>query len=198
MTEKRHLSKEKEACDACTAMGMEEQFKRTISFNLNQQSQQSQQFTNKNNNNNNSNNKNYNKNNENGDFKNGFWEMKPPPDVIKLGKNTWTLLHTMAAYYPERPTQERKKDTLTFLESLAKVYPCNVCANDFGEQMKTNPPKLESQKQFAEWMCDVHNDINVQLGKPKFDCSQVDKRWKLFVRGTIRGEKQQNNSNSKQ
>lgn len=187
------LPKEKVPCDACTAMGMEEQFKRTMAANVGASNNKNEskfgQRLNNNNNNNSSSTTNTTTSSTNGvsskdsSSSSSFWEMKQPPNLVKLGNSTWTLLHTMAAYYPENPTIEKKKDTQIFLDSLAKVYPCNVCADDFGEQLKKNPPKLDSQKQFSQWMCDVHNDINVQLGKPKFDCSQVDKRWKLFVRG---------------
>lgn len=106
------------------------------------------------------------------------WEMKPPPDIGQLGRATWTLLHTMAAYYPNHPTQDRKQETLQFLRSLSKLYPCSWCASDLQEVLVKSPPKLDNQKEFSHWMCECHNHVNEKLGKPKFDCSQVDKRWK--------------------
>jgi hypothetical protein len=39
-----------------------------------------------------------------------FWfyedEMPCPPDVLDLGRATWTLLHSVAAYYPIEPSQQ--------------------------------------------------------------------------------------------
>jgi FAD-linked sulfhydryl oxidase len=110
-----------------------------------------------------------------------FWEMKAPPDNLQLGNSTWVLLHTMAAYYPETPSLEKKKDTEFFLKSFSKVYPCNYCASDFQEYLTTSPPALENQREFSQWMCKAHNDVNKKLGKPEFDCSLVDQRWKRFV-----------------
>jgi len=34
------------------------------------------------------------------------------------------------------------------------------------------------RKEFAQWMCEAHNHVNRKLGKPDFDCSKVDQRWK--------------------
>jgi len=41
-----------------------------------------------------------------------------------------------------------------------------------------HPPVVDSQKNFAKWLCDLHNIVNVKLGKPVFDCSKVDERWR--------------------
>lgn len=109
------------------------------------------------------------------------WEMKPPPDIGQLGRATWTLLHSMAAYYPNHPTKERKQETLQFLHNLSKLYPCSWCATDLQEVLAKSPPKLDNQKDFSHWMCECHNHVNAKLGKPQFDCSQVDKRWKREI-----------------
>ncbi|KAM9971596.1 hypothetical protein ACTFIW_011578 [Dictyostelium discoideum] len=128
-----------------------------------------------NNNNNNSNNKN---NEEEEDSK--YWEPMPsPPTTIELGNSGWTLLHTIAAYYPEKPSEKKKQDIKEFLQSFSKVYPCNVCAKDFREIMKETPPTLDSQNDFALWLCNAHNNVNLQLGKPTFDCNLINKRWKI-------------------
>eukprot|EP01132_Coremiostelium_polycephalum_P007404 gene7404-9099_t len=109
-----------------------------------------------------------------------FWEPLPnPPDAIELGNSGWTLLHTMASYYPNNPSQTKKEEMRQFLYSFSKVYPCNVCAKDFQHILETTPPQLNSQQEFAKWMCGAHNHVNSILGKPRFDCNQVDKRWKL-------------------
>lgn len=51
-----------------------------------------------------------------------------------IGRSTWNLLHTMAAYYPDTPTQEVKDDCRIFFEKFAKLYPCKSCADHFREQ----------------------------------------------------------------
>lgn len=54
--------------------------------------------------------------------------------VNNLGRNTWSLLHTMAAYLPENPTNQDKKDIKHFMDTLGKFYPCEVCANELASQ----------------------------------------------------------------
>jgi FAD-linked sulfhydryl oxidase len=46
----------------------------------------------------------------------------------------WGLLHTMGAYYPDKPTPEERSDTANFLTTFSKFYPCHECAKDLQEQ----------------------------------------------------------------
>jgi FAD-linked sulfhydryl oxidase len=110
---------------------------------------------------------------------NDFWKARSPPDMDELGNCGWTLLHTMAAYFPEKPSQKKKAEMKNFLESFAKVYPCKHCAKDFQQILQTLPLKLENQNEFAHWMCQAHNHVNKKLGKPEFDCSKVNERWRI-------------------
>ena len=107
------------------------------------------------------------------------WEMKPPASFEEVGQSTWTLIHTMAAYYPEKPSETQKRATSQFIQSLTEVYPCKNCAKDLKEELVEVPPRLDNQKEFAKWACDLHNVVNVKLGKPIFPCEFVDKRWKF-------------------
>lgn len=45
-------------------------------------------------------------------------------------------------------------------------------------RLKTNQPDTRSRHTLSQWLCGIHNDVNVRLGKPEFDCSRVDERWK--------------------
>lgn len=45
-------------------------------------------------------------------------------------------------------------------------------------RLKTNQPDTSSRHALSQWLCYLHNGINVRLGKPEFDCSRVDERWK--------------------
>jgi len=101
-----------------------------------------------------------------------------PPDSQQLGRATWTFLHTMAAYYPDQPTQAEQANATGFLHAFSKLYPCSYCAKHLQQELKTNAPRVGSRVDFSKWMCDIHNEVNVRLGKPIFDCSRVDERWK--------------------
>tara|TARA_B000000557_G_C20615360_1_gene375734 strand:- start:110 stop:592 length:483 start_codon:yes stop_codon:yes gene_type:complete len=104
-----------------------------------------------------------------------------PLDRIMLGRSTWSLLHTVAVYYPDKPTKEKQKQTKLFIESLSNIYPCSICQVDFKNNVQKYPPKLGSRKDFIAWMCFQHNLVNKKLNKKIFDCSleSYEKRWKL-------------------
>jgi FAD-linked sulfhydryl oxidase len=102
-----------------------------------------------------------------------------PPDVEELGRSTWTLLHAMTANYPERPSHTQQSETTQFLGLFSKMYPCWVCADDFRSWMASgNAPKVSNRDEFGQWMCEAHNAVNVKLGKPSFDCSKWEERWR--------------------
>ncbi|KAG6801374.1 FAD-linked sulfhydryl oxidase ALR [Apis mellifera caucasica] len=101
-----------------------------------------------------------------------------PLDKDELGSVTWSFLHTMAAYYPNNPSEEQKSDMKQFFHIFSKFYPCNVCAEDLQEQLKHSPPETNSQEQLSQWLCKIHNEVNRKLGKPEFDCKLVDQKWK--------------------
>ncbi|KAG9250157.1 ERV/ALR sulfhydryl oxidase domain-containing protein [Emericellopsis atlantica] len=100
-----------------------------------------------------------------------------PPDVETLGRCSWTLLHSIAATYPEKPTTSQQSDVVSFVKLFSKLYPCWVCAEDFQGYIAKSAPKAGSRSELGDWMCKAHNDVNVKLGKPTFDCSKWEERW---------------------
>uniref|UniRef100_A0A0N5BAT8 Sulfhydryl oxidase n=1 Tax=Strongyloides papillosus TaxID=174720 RepID=A0A0N5BAT8_STREA len=100
-----------------------------------------------------------------------------PVDKDELGRSTWNLLHTISVYYPNNPTEKNKTDVKNTIESLAQIYPCSHCAEDFRNDIKEHPIRLENRNELANWMCEVHNRVNEKIGKEKFDCSKVFERW---------------------
>nr|XP_027233569.1 FAD-linked sulfhydryl oxidase ALR-like [Penaeus vannamei] len=101
-----------------------------------------------------------------------------PADSLSLGRGSWRLLHSMAAYYPEKPSADQQKDMSTFITIFSKFYPCQPCAEDFRDWLKKNTPDVSSQKGLSRWFCEAHNEVNRKLEKPLFDCSLVNERWR--------------------
>jgi mitochondrial FAD-linked sulfhydryl oxidase len=100
-----------------------------------------------------------------------------PPDGAILGHSTWTLLHTMAAYYPIHPTDQDRRDMGDFLRTFSRLYPCGHCAEHLRAEMEEDPPQVASRHDLSMWLCRLHNKVNEMLGKPLFDCQMVMERW---------------------
>ncbi|KAL7053712.1 hypothetical protein AAHC03_026895 [Spirometra sp. Aus1] len=101
-----------------------------------------------------------------------------PVDKTGLGRATWTLLHTMAAYYPNHPTYEQKVSMEKFFSSFADFFPCKYCAMDFQKNIKKHPVDVSNRRNLSGWLCMQHNLVNEKLKKPLFDCSKVLERWR--------------------
>ncbi|KAG6041828.1 hypothetical protein E4U41_001299 [Claviceps citrina] len=101
-----------------------------------------------------------------------------PPDVETLGRGTWTLLHSIAATYPDMPSKSQQSDLLSFVQLFSKLYPCWVCAKDFQNYLGKETPRVQSRGEFGKWLCDAHNEVNRKLGKPQFNCLKWEERWR--------------------
>mmetsp|Transcript_38972 Transcript_38972/g.93784 ORF Transcript_38972/g.93784 Transcript_38972/m.93784 type:complete len:201 (+) Transcript_38972:25-627(+) len=103
-----------------------------------------------------------------------------PPTRDEIGASTWSLLHSMAAWYPNQPNSEDKRSMSNFMVALARFYPCTWCAADFQRNVDSSPPKTETRDDLCLWLCEQHNIVNDKLGKPRFRCTmdKLDERWR--------------------
>lgn len=124
-----------------------------------------------------------------------------PPDVEELGRSTWSFLHSVAAVYPDSPSEEQRSALLSLLTSLPVLYPCGTCAEALDEEYKRRvnapsalsnqpidnnldsmtPAQATKNKETAtRFLCSIHNEVNGRLGKPQWDCDDLKKlkqRW---------------------
>ncbi|KAG2442768.1 hypothetical protein HXX76_002848 [Chlamydomonas incerta] len=95
----------------------------------------------------------------------------------EVGRATWTLLHMLAAQFPDRPSRQQQRDARTLVDCLTRIYPCGDCAEHFAEIVRRDPPAVGSGREFRRWLCGVHNRVNARLGKAVFNCDLVEARW---------------------
>lgn len=62
-----------------------------------------------------------------------------PLSRSELGESAWDLIHTVAATYPDNPSEEDKQLMIHFINAIARFYPCGICAKDFQRQLKKHP-----------------------------------------------------------
>ncbi|GAA5881874.1 hypothetical protein JCM1840_004537 [Sporobolomyces johnsonii] len=89
----------------------------------------------------------------------------------ELGRASWKLLHTMAARFPEQPTDSEREAFKDFLYLFSRLYPCGECAAEFQALLRKHPPQTSSRTAASFHLCHLHNLVNARLGKPEFDCS---------------------------
>lgn len=101
----------------------------------------------------------------------------------EVGRSAWGYLHTIAAWYPQEPPSHIQDRMKTFMTMMAYTYPCGYCADETVKEIKHNPPRVSSQYELSQWLCEIHNEVNERLGKPKFDCTKVNQRWRNGMPG---------------
>ena len=103
-----------------------------------------------------------------------------PPDRDELGRHSWTLLHTLAAYFPNAPSAAQSDAARSFIRTIGDLYPCRHCAEDFRVHLEESPPRVGSRAELSVWMCEAHNRVNRLLGKAEFSCAlgDLDRRWR--------------------
>ncbi|GJE94725.1 hypothetical protein PsYK624_108960 [Phanerochaete sordida] len=92
----------------------------------------------------------------------------------ELGRATWKLLHTMTLRFPEEPSEDERAALNSYFHLLSRLYPCGECAAEFQQLLQKYPPQTASRRSAATWLCFVHNQVNERLGKPEFDCANLD------------------------
>ena len=95
----------------------------------------------------------------------------------EIGRNTWTILHSIAASYPNEPNEEDKKQITNFLFSLAHLFPCKICGSHLTRMLKKEGVHANSREELVNYICKMHNIVNKVLGKPQFDCKKAFDFW---------------------
>jgi hypothetical protein len=91
-----------------------------------------------------------------------------PPHI--WGPIFWSTLHIASLGYSDTPNEREKKNAAAFYESLIDMLPCPVCRKHYEMNLEEMPIKeaLNSRMELVKWVFEMHNRINVQLGKREY------------------------------
>jgi hypothetical protein len=74
-------------------------------------------------------------------------------------------MHIVSLGVKPNPTAQEQEGIRNFYESLQVVIPCPICKDHYAEALRTMPIRTSSRDEIVEWVYDIHNHINTQLGK---------------------------------
>lgn len=101
------------------------------------------------------------------------------------GPIVWTTMHIMSLGYSPMPTAEEKAAAIDFYTSLATIIPCPICRKHYKVHLQEMPiePAVENRDTLIEWVFNVHNKVNEQLGKPTITFDEyIEKMTRLSQR----------------
>jgi hypothetical protein len=93
-----------------------------------------------------------------------------PPSV--WGPIFWNTIHIITLGYPPQPDEETQTAAKNFFYSLQYLLPCDICKSHYKKHISEFPPVTSSQKELIQWAFDLHNKVNIDLGKPTITYSQ--------------------------
>lgn len=91
------------------------------------------------------------------------------------GSSGWKFLHSITFQYPVKPTVDDKAHYKEFFNSLKYTLPCQKCAYHYSKHLRKYPIDiaLKSKDDLVKWLIDVHNEVNISLGKRKYSYQEV-------------------------
>lgn len=111
------------------------------------------------------------------------------------GPVLWRAIHFVALGYPENPTAEHVQSYGNFfVEALPDVIPCKMCSDNYKRHLNELPisPFLHEggKHKLFEWTVEMHNIVNKELGKSKFNWTPEEALGALLGKVEIQSESQ--------
>ena len=91
------------------------------------------------------------------------------------GPQLWYVLHIISMSYPKEPTEYIKRAYHDFYSNLKDVLPCEICRKHYSKFIMEYPitPHLDTRENLVKWVIQIHNFVNLELGKPVMDVETV-------------------------
>lgn len=91
----------------------------------------------------------------------------------KFGPYFWGVLHIACLSNIDPEALQ------TLINLYPYILPCSICGNDFNNIIKTKPfpESNENKLNKFQWSVDVHNEVNIKLGKDIVNYEDALKFW---------------------
>jgi hypothetical protein len=93
-----------------------------------------------------------------------FDDSDRPPNAVVLGRATWTVLHTTAAYLPDTLTEDEKNGFFNIARSIAVLYPGNaqtMVSEIYNDgTMQKELEAIETKEDAMLWAWKLHNSVS--------------------------------------
>ena len=80
------------------------------------------------------------------------------------GPILWNEFHNRTRQYE----MDKEKET-RWLNIFASWIPCGECRSHYLELLNKIPPDLNSKEGFEKWGINLHDEVNIRVGKPIFN-----------------------------
>lgn len=107
--------------------------------------------------------------------------------TLEWGPSAWKFLHTATFAYGSNDgtiTAAEKIAARSLFESLKHLLPCKNCCSHYCSALVERPLTdqiLDSRESLSRWFVEIHNDVNVRLGKPVMPYEEAVKIYTQFV-----------------
>jgi hypothetical protein len=97
------------------------------------------------------------------------------------GPFLWYILHIFSFQYPINPSYADKRIYHDFYVNLKELIPCANCRKHYQQHLHTNPitPALDTRADLVKWVIQMHNLVNISLGKPTMTVEEVLFAYKM-------------------
>ena len=77
------------------------------------------------------------------------------------GPELWKEIHNYAKNW-----NGNKYEAMQYYRSIPKKIPCQECRKNWMHHIQICPIRMENKKELYKWTVDMHNLVNIELGKP--------------------------------
>ena len=108
----------------------------------------------------------------------------------------WATLHTVAALYPERPSEEEQSLLRQWITSFGTCITCPSCQGHFLQMVNTyssrHPNWYTSRAEFTLFMLRAHNTVNRRSGKKVYNfVESINELERLYTHDFARARRRE-------